>query len=547
MNNRQNTYQQQIPEQGMMPPQGQMIPPQGPMMPPQGQMMPPPMQQQNSRRARWGKRLMSGDPLSLTSLPEWFATYAVGAYVIALLVVNMIFFNYAAEWYFWLFGVAWVTGFFFLSVKLSREWSVFHIRKSRAFEKKLFWVGFCIRALYALFIYYFYLEMTGIPYEFQVADSQSYVEVASDWASWLARDKFWKEIMLYVDGHLSDMGYPFFLVLPIYWFGEAAGIIVTRLLQAILGAYTSIIIYRLTSRSMDETTARIAAIFCMLHPVLICYVGISLKEVLMTFLLVLFIDMGDRMLRSKQYSFATIAPMVLVGLSLFMFRTVLGMIAFMAVFFALVMSDTRIVSWGKKVTLGIVLTGILLMSVSDTIIRDVEDISQNADTGQQEISLVYRYGEKKHSDKNGVQGNVFAKYAGAAVFAPLIFTIPFPTMVDVGGQEDMRLIHGGNWMRNIMSGFVIFAMFMLLLNGEWRKYALPLAIMLGYLLMLIFTEFAHSLRFHIPVAPFEMIFAAYTITSMRKKHRNWYLYWCMFTVLTCIAWNWFKLAGRGMS
>ena len=52
-------------------------------------------------------------------------------------------------------------------------------------------------------------------------------------------------------------------------------------------------------------------------------------------------------------------------------------------------------------------------------------------------------------------------------------------MVVAEGQEDMRLIHGGNWMRNVMSGFVILAMFMLLLTGDWRKYTLPLAMLLG--------------------------------------------------------------------
>lgn len=539
----QPTYNQP-PVQGPMPPQGPMTPPPGGMMPPQ---MPPMQGRRMGRRERLNGKLMSGAVMGLQALPNWFATIAVGTYIVALLGVNMLYSGRAMEWYFWLFGIVWVAGFFFLSVKFSSEWNVLRIRKSKKFEKKLFWVGFGIRALYASLIYFFYLEMTGLPYEFQVADSQSYVEVASDWASWLERDKFWKEIMLYVDGHLSDMGYPFFLVLPIYWFGEEAAIIVTRLIQAAFGAYTSVIIYRITRRTMDETTARIAAIFCMLHPVLVCYVGITLKEVLMTFLLVLFIDMADRMLRGKQYTFATIAPMVLVGLLLFMFRTVLGMIAFMAVFFALVMIDGRIVGVGKKITLGLVLAGVLLMAVSDNIKRDVEDISQNADKKQQEISLVYRYGEKKHTDKNGVQGNVFAKYAGAAVFAPLIFTIPFPTMVNVGGQEDMRLIHGGNWMRNVMSGFVILAMFMLLLSGGWRKCTLPLAMMLGYLLMLVFTEFAHSLRFHIPVMPFEMIFAAYAITNMRKKHKMWYVFWCVFTIITCFAWNWFKLAGRGMA
>ena len=44
------------------------------------------------------------------------------------------------------------------------------------------------------------------------------------------------------------------------------------------------------------------------------------------------------------------------------------------------------------------------------------------------------YGEKK----SGGGGNAFAKYAGTAVFAPLIFTIPFPTMVNTPYQENQQ-------------------------------------------------------------------------------------------------------------
>lgn len=490
---------------------------------------------------------MSGAAARITSLPNWFATFAVGTYAIALLGVNMINSSYAMEWYFWLFGIVWVAGFFFLSVKFSQEWSEKRIRHHKTFEKKLFWTSFWIRALYAIFIYFFYIQLTGRPYEFQAADSDGYIKLALEWSDFWDRDMLGKMLLNYSKTHLSDMGFPLFILLPVYWFGESGGIFLIHLLFAFIGAQTAVIIYRLTKRSINETTARIAAIFCMLHPVLICYVGITLKEVLMTFLVVLFIDMADRMLRGKKYTFVTIAPVVLVGGSLFMFRTVLGLIAFMAVFFALVMIDSRIVGWGKKVTLGVVLTGVLLISVSDSIIRDVQSITSENAKEHQEHSLEYRYGEKKHSREGAVQGNAFAKYAGVAVFAPLIFTIPFPTMVSLSDQEDMRLIHGGNWMRNVMSGFVILAMFMLLLSGDWRKYTLPLAMLLGYLLMLAFTEFAHSLRFHIPVMPFEMMFAAYAITNMRKKHRNWYLIWCLLCIVMCFAWNWFKLAGRGLA
>mgnify|MGYP003503519934 FL=1 len=266
----------------------------------------------------------------------------------------------------------------------------------------------------------------------------------------------------------------------------------------------------------------------------------------MTWLVVLFVNLTDRLLRSRKYNFATIAPIVLTGGVLFFFRTVLGMVAFLALFAALVLMSSKIVSAGRKIIMGLIIGSILMFSASDKILRDMETITDTDVVEVQKNTMVKRYGSEK--DSKTITGNSFANYAGAAVFAPLIFTIPFPTMVTaIEGQEDMRLIHGGNWMRNVMSGFVILAMFMLLLSGDWRNYTLPLAIELGYLLVLMFSAFAQSLRFHIPVMPFEMMFAAYAITNMRKRHRNWYLIWCILCIAMCFAWNWFKLAGRGLA
>ena len=513
----------------------------GQMMPPQGGMMPPELPMPMSRRARMGQRLMSGIALKMQTLPNWFATYAVATYAIALAGVSFVYSNYSMEWYFMLFGIAWVAGFFFFSVQFSQDWSEKRIRHHKTFEKRMFWTGFGIRVLYVVFIYFFYIEMTGVPHEFASADSTEYIHTAEWLAEGWEGGYFWDVISEMSSTSFSDMGFPLYILLPVRIFEGDEAVFLILIINALIGAHTSVIIYRLVRRSMSENTARLAAIFCMLHPVLICYVGLTLKEVVMTWLLVLFIDLADRMLVGRKYTFATIAPLVLTGFGLFMFRTVLGLVAIMAVFFALVMMDTKIVGWGKKIILGFALIGAVILGASDNIMREVEQIRDTDVSEQQEKSMNIRYGEGKKSG-----GNTLAKYAGSAVFAPLIFTIPFPTMVATEGQEDMRLIHGGNWMRNVMSGFVILAMFMLLLSGDWRKYTLPLAMLLGYLVMLVFTQYAHSLRFHIPVMPFEMIFAAYAITNMRKKHRNWYLIWCLFMVVACFAWNWFKLSGRGL-
>lgn len=506
--------------------------------------MPPQAPMPMSKRARLGQRLMSGMAMKMQSLPARFATYAVVTYLVALIGVSLIFSDYAMEWYFVVFGIAWVGGFFFFSLRLSQIWSVQHVKKARVFEKKLFWVGLAIRAVYAIFIYFFYLEMTGKPYEFAYADSEGYIEVAQDWVLYWEDGTLWQELQKYAQTAYSDMGYPLFILIPMRVFGVDASFVVLRLLNALFGASTSVLLYRIARRSLEETTARFAAIFCMLHPVLICYVGMTLKEVIMTWLVLLFVNLADRMLRSKRYSIASILPVVLVGAILFMFRTVLGVVAFLAVLVAIVLMSGKIISLGKKIILGVVLVGVLFMGASDNIMREVHSITDTDVVSAQQDTMLKRYG----SEKATKTGNKFAEYAGAAVFAPLIFTIPFPTMVEaIEGQEAMRLIHGGNWMRNVMSGFVILAMVMLLLTGDWRKHTLPLAMTIGYLTVLVFSVFAQSLRFHIPVMPLEMMFAAYAITNMRKRQWNWYLIWCIVMIVACFAWNWFKLAGRGLT
>ena len=139
-----------------------------------------PLRSPMNRRARWNQRLMSGVTAGITTLPNWFATYAVGAYAVALLGVNMIYSSYAMEWYFWLFGIAWVVGFFFLSVKFSQDWSIRYIRSEKNFERMLFRIGLLIRILYSVFIYLFYIQMTGAPHEFSTADSSEYI-VTAQW------------------------------------------------------------------------------------------------------------------------------------------------------------------------------------------------------------------------------------------------------------------------------------------------------------------------------------------------------------------------------
>jgi predicted branched-subunit amino acid permease len=107
------------------------------------------------------------------------------------------------------------------------------------------------------------------------------------------------------------------------------------------------------------------------------------------------------------------------------------------------------------------------------------------------------------------------------------------------------MIHGGNYVKNITSAFTIFALFCLLMSGNWRKHVLILSVCCGYLVVIALSAFAHSERFHLPALPFSLILAALGVSLLTNKQKKWYNYWLILIFVANIAWAWFKLKGRG--
>lgn len=262
----------------------------------------------------------------------------------------------------------------------------------------------------------------------------------------------------------------------------------------------------------------------------------------MVFLCCLCIDLVDKSFSSgKKLTFKSLIPGVLVGSYLFFFRAALAIVIFMAMFAHIVMVSNRVMNTGKKVIAGVLVAATLLVGMGDRIMSQAGRLFEQAQSDSQAKNMEWR------TRREG--GNEFAKYAGAAVFAPLIFTIPFPTFnVSLDGQMLQRLLSGGNYIKNIFSFFVILVMFIMLLSGEWRRHVFIIAYTLGYLLTLVLSSFAQSGRFHMPIWPMLMLFAAYGIqvAKKNKRIRKWYWGVLVVEVIACLAWNWFKLAGRGM-
>jgi hypothetical protein len=435
----------------------------------------------------------------------------------------------------WLFGFVAVIGFFNGAPSIIRSWE--NLTEKR-FLKKLFWTAFIIRAVYVIIMYFFYKAFTGAPFEFNAGDATFYHYISEFGADCLLDGKFnLQEQFLSQDSGIdfSDMGYPVYLSVIYALTGKS--ILIARIIKAAISAWMCIKIYKLATRNFGEKVGRISAIFCMLMPNFIYYTSIHLKETEMVFLTVWFVERADYLLRGKDFSFKAILPILLIAGALFMFRTVLAATCMFSLFTAVFLTSNKVLKMEKKFVLGIWVFVTVGYFVGGSVATEIQEVWDSR-RGNQEASLEWR------STREG--GNKFAKMAGAAVFAPLIFVIPFPTMIYIVGQDNQQMMNGSNYVKNIMAFFVIYVLFYLIRKDKWRDYLLLGSFTIGYLMVIAFSAFAHSERFHLPALPFELIFAAFGVSLIEKKERKYFDWWMMFIFVAIVAWSWFKLAGRGM-
>ena len=460
-------------------------------------------------------------------LPKTISNRGVLLYVASLALVSLAFMQYAMGVVWIALGLLEILAFFLLSNRLTQQWQRVSVRD---FTKNLVVTAFLLRVVWVLFSYFFYQSQTGIPFEFGAADALGYHEDAE----WLAGEP-WSMTWFYLftsRSGVSDSGYVLYLTLIYKIFGS--NIIIARLLKAVYGAVTCVLLYRLAARNMGERVGRMSGIFAMLMPNLIIYCGMHLKETEMLLLVVVFLERADYVLRAKKYTWWNILLSLLLAGSLFLFRTVLGVVALFAFATAVIFSPDRVVGTGRKVMLAVWVVLAIAVLAGGTIRTEIEGYWEDREANQ----------DMKRTQQT-MRGNQWAKYATATVLAPMEFVMPFATMVDTD-QHNQMVLHAGNFVRNFMGVFVLIALVtMLFVKKNWREFSLVGAFVIGYLGVISLSGFANSERFLLPGLPCLIIFWAYGISVLNQKNFKWVNYWSVVVVVMEVAWAYFKIGSRG--
>ena len=461
--------------------------------------------------------------------PKQISSKAIYLYLGALAVVSLLFYRFAMSPTFIIMGIVWVVGFFLLTTYCSKKWQDIPEKK---LIRNLVLVALGLRIVWVIFSYFFYLIKTGAPFEFAAADSMGY------WgdAAWLSTER-WPVIKDYLftsRSTVSDSGYLFYLTYLYKVIGP--NIFLTRVIKALISTATVVLLYFLAKRNIGEEGGRLAAIFACFMPNLIIYCGLHLKETEMLFLMVAFLERADYLLRSRKYNVFTIAIPAILALSLFTFRTVLGAAAVFSVVTAIVFTNTSVIGRTKRIML--IAWGVLAATTltGGTIMNEVDGLWENR-------------GENQNAKRafQTARGNQWAKYATGTVMAPMMFVLPFPTMVDVDEQYNQQIMSGGNYVRNFFGAFVLIAVFSaVFVTKNWRNLSLIGSFVIAYLGIISVSGFSNSERFLLPGLPVLLIMAAYGMTQLNAKNYRFVKIWYYVVPVMAVAWAYFKVGSRGL-
>lgn len=462
-------------------------------------------------------------------------TAAITCYFLSLLAVSLAFMQYTMPWYTILMGILSLLAFWYYAWRLPIRYERL---SEKRFEHRMFWTIVVVYCAWALFYCGITTLLWNTPWEqpsWCSKDSAAYFETGKWLADCIRNGDVtpWFDWAFKENG-VSDLGYP--LVLAVLDLLSWDSIIFTRFANAFFAAWMVVLLYRLAKRNFGEKVGRLSAIFTFLMPSLIFWTATTMKEAVMTMFTVWYLERVDFVFRKPKLLIKDYAEIILFSSFLMWFRTALFAVAILTFVVAIVITDKKIISTGRKIALGLFLSFCMLVVFSGEVSQLVNELLVNRE--QAKGNLEFR------ANREG--GNSLAQYLSAVAMAPLVFTIPFPTMIDLYYQPTQAMLNGGWFIKNIMSFFLLYALIVLVRSGEWKQHIIVLAYMLGYMAALALSSYIHAGRFHYPVLPFDMMLAAYGIVHFKKKHFKYFNLFLCFEFAVIIVWNWFKLKGRGL-
>jgi 4-amino-4-deoxy-L-arabinose transferase-like glycosyltransferase len=409
---------------------------------------------------------------------------------------------------------------------------------AKEFQKKIFTLSLLVNLISLFFIYLLCYLYNGTFFEPGAADSINYHETSSLLAKNYSNGNYNFEQYLDVRDY-SDYGYFWFLSYVYYIFGPYT--LIARLFNVIFFALTVKSVYKITEITYDTSIAKTAALITAFSPSLLFFIGVNLKEIVMIFILVSAVLSASKILILQDNNPKNYFLLILSIISLFLFRTVLGMV-FIASFLIFYVLNIKL---KKKIHKILSVLG-TLVSISLVVyyLNSIGIISTILEVfGQSESQTDAELNDKI---SRGAGGGLSVQ---KVLVVPLLFVsvliAPFATLVFLDEQVEIAWLFSGNLIKNIL---VFFALFGIWFSFKYfrKQTSLIISILFSYCIVLAVSAQTTSSRYQLVTIPFLNIFVAFGIHKLNSRQSKLFIPYLFFIFLAIFAWNYFKLSIRNL-
>ncbi len=458
-------------------------------------------------------------------------------FITLLLLLNGIyFFNYIMPFHWLIIGGILLMLCFTLFFFLNRKWALL---KEEIFEKNIFTLSIFVNLISLGLVYLACYIHNETFFEPGAADSVVYHETAAFLAENYKYGRF--DVAEYIDVRdVSDYGYFIFLSILYYVFGPYT--IVARLFHVLFYALTVRYIFKITKAVYNAPMAKTASLLTVFSPAMLFFIGVHLKETTMIFALVVAVWYSVKILLLHNNSVKNYIYLFLFIVSLFFFRTVLG-IAFISSFMIFYLLNVnlkknvnKLVSLlGSLLCLSLIFYYINYTGLSNTI---MDVFYQSSSQTEAELN--------DKISKGGGAGLSVKKVLVTPLLFLSVIVAPFATFVFLDDQVEIAWLYSGNLMKNIIIFFSLYGIWF-----SWKyhrkKSILILSILLSYSLVLAVSAHSTSSRYQLVSIPFINILAAAGLHSLSQRNKKYFVIYLLFIFIAIFAWNYFKLSIRNLT
>ncbi|MEQ9188620.1 MAG: glycosyltransferase family 39 protein [Cryomorphaceae bacterium] len=392
-----------------------------------------------------------------------------------------------------------------------------------------------INSITAIGLYWLFHSFTGTFHEPRAADSFQYHDNAVQIAAQFRNLSFNFDDILRGYG-IDDSGYNLFLgfVYSIFGTDPIAG----RIANVVLATLSMRLLFKSALLLYNRQVAQTAALLFMLSPLTLYFVGVTLKEITMVYLVMLsFYHLYSAYVQPK-LQMKTLVVAMLAVLGLFFFRVVLGVS--MVISFGLFLS----VNFFNRSTVR--KRRVLIVAFISLLILIIVLASSELGTRLQELYAISGEQMTRELKDKSIKGG-FSLQRG--IIAPLLFIgiliAPFASLVYTDSQVTQAWLMSPLLIKNILAIFTLLGLYYSI-KKRWKQDSFAALALIVYLLVLAYSAQTTSPRYQFAVYPFLMLFTAHGLVRYRGIRIFHLGLYCLIIVGVIMAWNYFKLSIRGL-